>query len=105
IFKFVSYNSLFASYRTFVLSVASVPILQDWTEAFHNPRWKEAMVEEMKALAKNETWELVTPLLDKKLVGCKWVFTVKHRADGFIDRYKARLVAKGFTQTYGVDYQ
>ncbi|CAL9026722.1 unnamed protein product [Prunus brigantina] len=37
-------------------------------------------------------------------VGCKWVFTLKHKADGSIDRYKARLVAKGYTQTYGVDY-
>ncbi|CAL9005979.1 unnamed protein product, partial [Prunus brigantina] len=40
----------------------------------------------------------------KKAVGCRWVFTLKHKADGSIDRYKARLVAKGYTQTYGVDY-
>jgi hypothetical protein len=33
------------------------------------------------------------------------VFTVKHKADGSIDRYKARLVAKGLPQTYRVDYQ
>ena len=33
-----------------------------------------------------------------------WVFTIKRRPDGSIDRYKARLVAKGYTQTYGVDY-
>ncbi|CAN6697200.1 unnamed protein product [Malus baccata var. baccata] len=34
-----------------------------------------------------------------------WVFTIKQKADGSINRYKARLVAKGYTQTYGVDYQ
>lgn len=38
-------------------------------------------------------------------MGCRWVFTVKHKADGTIERYKARLVAKGYTQSYGVDYQ
>ena len=37
-------------------------------------------------------------------VTCRWVFTVKYKADDTIDRYKARLVASGFTQTYGIDY-
>ena len=103
--NFVSYDSLSPSYRAFVLSISSVSIPQNWREAFTDPDWKQAMVEEMKALSKNETWELVTPPPDKKLVGCKWIFNVKHKADGSIERFKARLVAKGFTQTYGVDYQ
>ena len=63
------------------------------------------MVEEMKALAKNETWELVDLPFRKKPMGCKWLFTVKHKAYDSIERLKARLVAKGFTQTYGIDYQ
>ena len=63
------------------------------------------MVEKMTALEKNATWELVPLPNGKKTVGCRWVFTVKHKADGTIERYKARLVAKGYTQSYGVDYR
>ena len=40
----------------------------------------------------------------KKPVGCKWVFIVKYKVDGTVERYKARLVVKGFTQTYDIDY-
>lgn len=40
----------------------------------------------------------------KKIVGCKWVYTVKLRPDASLDRFKARLVAKGYSQTYGMDY-
>jgi len=58
----------------------------------------------MEALEKNSTWDLVTLPIGKKLVGCKWVYTIKYKVDGSIERYKTRLVAKGFTQTYGVDY-
>lgn len=43
-------------------------------------------------------------LLGRKLWGCRWVYTIKRKANGTIERYKARLVAKGYTQTYGIDY-
>ncbi|RVW23851.1 Retrovirus-related Pol polyprotein from transposon RE1 [Vitis vinifera] len=73
-------------------------------EALEIPEWKEAVMEEIRALEKNETWEVINLPRGKKPVGCKWIFTMKYKADGTVERYKARLVAKGFTQTYGIDY-
>jgi hypothetical protein len=63
------------------------------------------MDEEMAALHANAIWELVTLPKDKKTIGCKWVYKVKHNADGFVSKYKARLVAKDYAQTYGIDYE
>jgi hypothetical protein len=62
------------------------------------------MLEEMRALEKNRTWELVNLPQGKQPVGCKWVFTIKHTPEGKVDRYKACLVEKRYTQTYGIDY-
>ncbi|CAL2252490.1 unnamed protein product [Prunus armeniaca] len=73
-------------------------------DALSNPKWMDAMNVEMDALNKNKTWDLVPLPRGKKAVGCRWVFTLKHKADGSINHYKARLVAKSYTQTYGVDY-
>jgi len=62
------------------------------------------MNHEFNALMHNGTWSLVPRSPTMNLVGCKWVFRVKRKPDGQIDRYKARLVAKGFHQQPGIDY-
>ena len=59
---------------------------------------------EMEAFAKNNTWELAKLAKGIKPVGSRWVFSVKYKSNGSIERYKARLIAKGYTQTYGIDY-
>jgi hypothetical protein len=74
-------------------------------EASTNPLWQAAMKEELDALHKNNTWDLVDLPPGKSMVGCKWVYKIKTCSDGIVDRYKARLVARGFTQEYGVDYE
>ena len=62
------------------------------------------MQAKIAALQQNNTWTLVDLTKGKTLIGCKWVYRIKHKSDGSIERYKARLVAKGYTQTHGVDY-
>jgi transposase InsO family protein len=75
-----------------------------YTLAMKDPQWRAAMNSEFDALLKNRTWHLVSPQTARNIIGCKWVFRIKRRADGSIERFKARLVAKGFHQQPGIDF-
>ena len=103
--KYISYNNLFNNYRAFTTNISKLVIPRNIQEALDEPSWKLAVFEEMNALKKNGTWEVVNLPREKKVVGCTWMFTIKSKADGSVEKYKVRLVAKGFTQTYGIDYQ
>lgn len=67
------------------------------------PEWLKAMQDELTALHDNRKWSLTDLPAGKKASRCKWVFTLKLKTDGSIERYKARLVAKGYNQTACVD--
>jgi hypothetical protein len=67
--------------------------------------WKEAMDVEYSALIKNGTWRLVPPRKGINIIDCKWVYKVKLKVDGTLDKHKAHLVAKGYKQRFGIDYE
>jgi hypothetical protein len=77
---------------------------ETFTEASQNSNWNKAMEEEITALQQNQTWDLVPRPEDVEPISCKWVYKIKRRTDGTIERLKARLVARGFSQQYGLDY-
>jgi Reverse transcriptase (RNA-dependent DNA polymerase) len=102
--EFVSYSHISTIYEAFITSLDSISIPKYWQVAKRDLKWKTVMLEELGALEKNKTWELVLLPPDKKAVGCKWVFTVEQNPEGLIERYKAMLVAKAYSHTYGIDY-
>jgi hypothetical protein len=73
-------------------------------EAIGHDEWKNVMDEEYSALMHNQTCHLVSRPSGSNIIDCKWVYKIKQKFVGTIDRYKARLVAKGFKQRYGIDY-
>ena len=68
-------------------------------------KWMNAINDELQSLKKSNTWKLVELPKDRKAISCRWVFKLKMRTNGTIERYKARLVARGFSQVHGVDYE
>jgi Reverse transcriptase (RNA-dependent DNA polymerase) len=102
---YISYKKVSPTYRAYLGNITHQTEPTTWEDANQHPVWQKAMNEELQALEKNHTWDIVSLPQGKKPVGCKWVYKIKYNNDDTIERYKARLVAKEFTQTYGIDYQ
>jgi hypothetical protein len=67
--------------------------------------WQEAMMEEYASIMKNDVWEVVLRPEDKKVVGSKWIYKVKHAEYGSVDKYKESLRGQGVFTREGVDYE
>jgi hypothetical protein len=91
---YLCFEQLSPTYKAFLTNLKTTIIPTSLSKALSDIKWKQPMDMEMEALDKNNTWQLVPLPNGKKHVGCKWVYTVKYKDDGSIERYKARLVAK-----------
>ena len=75
-----------------------------YEEVVEQQMWKDAMVEEYQSIMKNDLWEVVSRPEGKSVATSKWIYKIKHAANGSVEKYKARFVARGFSQKEGVDY-
>ncbi|CAL9020273.1 unnamed protein product [Prunus brigantina] len=76
----------------------------NFREANQSHSWRSAMNVEFQALQKASTWDLVPPSQATHILPCKWVYRIKRKSDGSLERFKARLVANGFLQKEGINY-
>ena len=54
---------------------------------------------------KIDVWDVVPRPKGNSVVTSKWIYKIKHDADGSIEKYKARFVACGFSQKEGINYE
>ena len=97
---YVSLKHLSPTHKNFIVSLNTTIIPNTISEALKKREWKDAMREVMSALEKNKTWEIVERPKGKNIVDCKWIFTLKYKADGSLERHKTRLVAKGYSNLW-----
>ena len=95
------------TYNIYVAVLCDINDLESSTyeEAAEKKEWKDAMIEENQSIIKKDVWEIVPRLKRKSIVTSKWMYKIKHVADGSIEKYKARFVAHGFSQKEGIDYE
>ncbi|GAA0162877.1 transmembrane signal receptor [Lithospermum erythrorhizon] len=94
----------FLSYRGFLASITVGVEPRSYRQALRDPGWCDAMRAEIRALENNGTWSMVELPAGKKALGSRWVYKIKYKSDGILERLKARLVVFGNHQTEGVDY-
>jgi hypothetical protein len=102
--SFVSHQNLSSPHKLFFLSISSHIEPKFYHQAVKDANWRASMQAEITALEANQTWIVTNLPPNEHPIGCKWVYNVKQKSDGSIERYKARLVAKGYTQCEGLDY-
>jgi hypothetical protein len=73
-------------------------------EVVQKKEWMDAMTKEYHSIINNDIWEVVPKPKNKDVIYSKWIYKIKHAADGSIEKHKAKFVDCGFYQKEGIDY-
>ncbi|KAF5780569.1 putative RNA-directed DNA polymerase [Helianthus annuus] len=96
--NYISYDNFSHTHKLFLAAIITTDEPKSFKQAMQDPKWVEAMQREIQALEKNNTWTIESLPEGKQAIDSKWVYKIKYKPNGEVERYKARLVAKGFTQ-------
>ena len=98
----LSYAKLSTAHRASSVALIVAKEHISYAQALTNPLWQATMKVKIDALQANHTWVMTKPPPSKAPIGFQWVYKIKLKANGSIERYKAILVTKGFRQTEGI---
>ncbi|GJU77958.1 ribonuclease H-like domain-containing protein [Tanacetum coccineum] len=90
--KYVNYSYLSKGNYCFATMLSKGIEPKTYVEASQHKHWVDAMNAEMDALYRTNTWEIVDLPVGRKAIGSKWVWKIKYKSDGEIERYKARCL-------------
>ncbi|GJR36406.1 ribonuclease H-like domain-containing protein [Tanacetum coccineum] len=103
--RYVGYSKLNSENHCSITQLNKTREPKSYFEASKYHHWTNAMNQEIDALLRNGSWEMVQLPKGRKAIGIKWIYKIKFRSSGEIDGYKARLVAQGFGQNEGINYE
>ncbi|GJQ98130.1 ribonuclease H-like domain-containing protein [Tanacetum coccineum] len=93
--KYANHTKLSADNSCFISNLNKTAEPTCYDEIVKDINWVQAMNNEMEALYLNNTWILTKLQINRKAIGSKWVYKIKYKSDGEVERYKTRVVAKG----------
>ncbi|GJT57055.1 ribonuclease H-like domain-containing protein [Tanacetum coccineum] len=102
--KHVNYSKLNAANYCFATTLNKYVEPTTSYDAVKDVKWVEAINNEIVALVRNNTWTLTDLPIGRKTIDNKWLYKIKYKASGQVDKYKARVMAKGFSHREGIDF-
>ena len=100
----MNYDHFSLAHRAFLAFISQENEHVTYTDAVKDSRWRDALKSEMHAFETNGTWTSTQLPPRKKALGCKWVYKIKHKAYGSVERFKAQLVILGNHQKERIHY-